>query len=49
MKNVQGFTEIEVVDHGYKGYPPKEGWSVDAIVKTISRLDLPDHGRTTLT
>jgi len=25
MENVEGFTEIEVVGHGYKGYAPQEG------------------------
>jgi hypothetical protein len=43
------FTEIEAVDHGYKGYSPQEGWSVDAIPKAISRLDLPDHEMAILT
>jgi len=46
MKSVQWLTEIEVVDHDYKGYYQQKGWSEDAIVKTMSRIDLPGHGTT---
>jgi len=46
MKHVQWLTEIELVDHDYQGYYQKQGWSDDAIVKTMSRIDLPGHGET---
>jgi DMSO/TMAO reductase YedYZ molybdopterin-dependent catalytic subunit len=46
MKNVQWLTEIEVVDHDYQGYYQKQGWSDDATIKTMSRIDLPGHGST---
>ena len=46
MKSVQWLTEIEVVNYGYKGYYQRKGWTDDAIVKTMSRIDLPGHGTT---
>lgn len=46
MKSVQWLIEIEVVDHDYKGYYQQKGWTEDAIVKTMSRIDLPGHGTT---
>ncbi|MGH7251435.1 MAG: molybdopterin-dependent oxidoreductase [Nitrospiraceae bacterium] len=46
MKSVQWLTEIEVVDRDYRGYYQKKGWSDDAAVKTMSRIDLPGHGAT---
>ena len=46
MKSVQWLTEIEVVDRDYHGYYQKKGWSDDATVKTMSRIDLPGHGAT---
>ena len=46
MKHVQWLTKIELVDHDYQGYYQKQGWSDDAIVKTMSRIDLPGHGET---
>jgi len=44
MKSVQWLTEIEVVAHDYKGYYQQKGWTEDAIVKTMSRIDAPGHG-----
>jgi DMSO/TMAO reductase YedYZ molybdopterin-dependent catalytic subunit len=44
MKSVQWLTEIEAVDHDYKGYYAKKGWTDDAVIKTTSRIDLPEHG-----
>ncbi len=44
MKSVQWLTDIELVAHDYKGYYQKKGWSEQAIVKTMSRIDLPVHG-----
>jgi DMSO/TMAO reductase YedYZ molybdopterin-dependent catalytic subunit len=46
MKNVQWLTEIELVEEDYQGYYQREGWSDDATVKTMSRIDLPGHGET---
>ena len=46
MKSVQWLTEIEVVNYDYKGYYQRKGWTDDAIVKTMSRIDLPGHGTT---
>ena len=45
MKSVQWLTEIEVVDR-YKGYYVQKGWTDEAMVKTTSRIDVPDHGTT---
>lgn len=44
MKSVQWLTDIELLDHDHKGYYQKKGWSEQAIVKTMSRIDLPVHG-----
>lgn len=46
MKSVQWLTEIEVVNNDYLGYYQKKGWTDDAIVKTMSRIDVPVHGST---
>lgn len=46
MKHVQWLTEIEVVAQDYKGYYAQKGWTDDAVVKTMSRIDLPGHGTT---
>jgi DMSO/TMAO reductase YedYZ molybdopterin-dependent catalytic subunit len=46
MKSVQWLTEIEVIDQDYKGYYQQKGWSDEAIVKTMSRIDVPGHGDT---
>ena len=46
MKNVKWLTEIEAVDHDYKGYWMVRGWSDEAIIKTQSRIDAPTHGQT---
>ena len=46
MKSVQWLTEIEILDRDYKGYYQQKGWTEDAIVKTMSRIDLPGHGAT---
>jgi DMSO/TMAO reductase YedYZ molybdopterin-dependent catalytic subunit len=46
MKSVQWLTAIEVVDHHYKGYYQQKGWTEEAIVKTMSRIDVPGHGST---
>ena len=46
MKSVQWLTEIEVVAHDYKGYYQQKGWTEEAIIKTMSRIDVPSHGGT---
>lgn len=46
MKSVQWLTEIELIPHDYKGYYQQKGWTEDAIVKTMSRIDVPGHGDT---
>jgi DMSO/TMAO reductase YedYZ molybdopterin-dependent catalytic subunit len=46
MKNVQWLTGIEVVDQDYKGYYAQKGWTDEAVIKTMSRIDLPGHGTT---
>ena len=44
MKSVQWLTEIEAVAHDYKGYYHKRAGREEAIMKTMSRIDLPGHG-----
>ena len=46
MKSVQWLTEIEVVEQDYKGYYAQKGWTDEAMIKTTSRIDLPEHGST---
>ncbi len=46
MKSVQWLTEIEVVGLDYKGYYQQKGWSDEALIKTMSRIDVPGHGAT---
>ena len=46
MKSVQWLTMIEVVASHHKGYYQRKGWTEEAIVKTTSRIDLPEHGAT---
>lgn len=46
MKHVQWLTGIEVVDQDYKGYYAQKGWTDEAVIKTMSRIDLPGHGTT---
>jgi DMSO/TMAO reductase YedYZ molybdopterin-dependent catalytic subunit len=44
MKQVQWVTGIEVMAQDYRGYYQKQDWSDEAVVKTMSRIDLPGHG-----
>lgn len=46
MKSVQWLTKIEVVAHDYTGYYQQKGWTEEAVVKTMSRIDVPGHGST---
>jgi DMSO/TMAO reductase YedYZ molybdopterin-dependent catalytic subunit len=42
MKNVKWLTGIEPVDEDFKGFWERRGWSDIAIIKTMSRIDVPD-------
>ncbi len=44
MKNPKWITEIELTDKDYKGYWESRGWSDEARVKTMSRIDTPKDG-----
>jgi DMSO/TMAO reductase YedYZ molybdopterin-dependent catalytic subunit len=46
MKSVQWLTEIEVVPEDYQGYYQQKGWTDEAIVKTMSWIEVPTHGET---
>jgi DMSO/TMAO reductase YedYZ molybdopterin-dependent catalytic subunit len=46
MKNVKWLTRIEPVDHDFKGFWQQRGWSDEAIIKTMSRIDAPNNGAT---
>jgi len=46
MKSVQWLTQIDVVGQDYKGYYAQKGWTDEAVIKTTSRIDLPEHGST---
>lgn len=39
MKNVKWLQKIEVVEHDYRGFWQQRGWSDEAIIKTMSRID----------
>lgn len=42
MKNVKWITKIELTAQDYKGFWQNQGWSDEAIIKTTSRIDVPD-------
>jgi DMSO/TMAO reductase YedYZ molybdopterin-dependent catalytic subunit len=44
IKNVKWLSELEVVDHDYKGYWQAQGWTNTAVYKTFSRIDVPAPG-----
>jgi DMSO/TMAO reductase YedYZ molybdopterin-dependent catalytic subunit len=44
MKNPKWLVGMEVVDRPYKGYWEQRGWSKPAVVKTMSRIDVPGSG-----
>jgi DMSO/TMAO reductase YedYZ molybdopterin-dependent catalytic subunit len=46
IKNVKWLSELEVVDHDYKGYWQGRGWTDTAVYKTFSRIDVPAAGAT---
>ncbi len=39
MKNVKWVVEIELADQDYQGYWQQRGWSDEAVVQTMSRID----------
>ena len=43
MKNVKWVTKIHVIDYDFKGYWQQRGWSDDAFIKTMSRIDVPSQ------
>jgi DMSO/TMAO reductase YedYZ molybdopterin-dependent catalytic subunit len=43
MKQPKWLTEIEVVADDYLGYWEERGWADEAVVKTLSRVDVPAH------
>lgn len=45
MKNVKWLTSIEVVDSDFKGYWMERGWSDEAVVRTMSRIDVAGEDR----
>ncbi|MCI0489952.1 MAG: molybdopterin-dependent oxidoreductase [Blastocatellia bacterium] len=51
MKNVKWITQIEAVNHDFRGYWQARGWDDRAEYKTMSRIDTPDDdisGATTI-
>lgn len=45
MKNVKWLTRIEPTDEDFKGFWERKGWSDIAIIKTMSRIDVPKFGK----
>ncbi len=41
MKNVKWLSEIELADKNYLGFWERRGWSDEAVVQTMSRIDTP--------
>jgi hypothetical protein len=44
MKNAKWIEALEVVDHDYRGYWQRRGWSDVATYQTLSRIDVPRQG-----
>ncbi len=44
MKGPKWLTEIDLVDHESGGYWEQQGWDHNAVVKTMSRFDVPRDG-----
>ena len=44
MKHVKWLTRIEAVTEDYLGYWEVRGWSDEAVVRTLSRIDVPRDG-----
>ncbi len=45
-KNVKWITNIELVNYDYKGFWQRRGWTDTAVIKTMSRIDVPKNGST---
>lgn len=45
MKNAKWVTEIRLLDTDFKGYWQQRGWSDEAVIKTMSRIDVPGPKR----
>ena len=45
MKNVKWLTKIELVNHDFKGYWEKQGWSDEAIIPLKSQILMPMSGK----
>jgi DMSO/TMAO reductase YedYZ molybdopterin-dependent catalytic subunit len=43
LKQPKWLTEVELVSHDYQGYWEERGWADEAVVKTMSRVDVPTH------
>ena len=43
IKNVKWITEIEIVDHDYKGYWQQRGWTDKGEIRIFSRINTPGH------
>ncbi|HET7560575.1 MAG TPA: molybdopterin-dependent oxidoreductase [Limnochordia bacterium] len=48
MKNVKWLTRIQVVKADFKGYWEDRGWSDEAVIRTMSRIDFPNRTRVPL-
>lgn len=44
MKNVKWINEIKLIDTDFNGYWEQRGWDKQAIVTTMSRIDVPSYG-----
>ena len=44
MKGPKWLTEINLVDHESGGYWEQQGWDHNAVVRTMSRIDVPQDG-----
>ena len=50
MENVKWLDRIEPVDAGFRGYWQRRGWQDTAVIKTMSRFDIPtDNARLPVT
>ena len=43
IKNVKWLTEIEPIDHDFQGYWQLRGWSEEAVIQTMSRINVPNR------
>ena len=44
MENVKWLTKIEAVEARFRGYWQQRGWADTAVIKTMSRIDVPESG-----